>query len=368
MVVTPRIMTVLPPKEGFSPDCVGAIGLLIQSLAVPQDLIVGRALTSLPFAGLHYLEISQSWYASFFKNKSYQYGLACLIKKHRPCLIEIHNRPEIALYIARKFPKVPISLTLHNDPLSMRGLKKTVERQYIVDKIHIVAVSQWVKERFLSHQIQGNITILPNHIDLKKIPQYVPIPHRKKTILFVGRVVADKGVDIFVTLCKKILQNDPTWQVEIIGADRFSPNSPDTPFIQKLRQQLKNTSIKMMGYLPYDQVLQKISEASTVIMPSRWPEPFGMTALEAMACGTPLLVSSVGALPKIVGNGALLMDPTNMTTAFKLLQKILNDQNLQEQISLQAKEQAYQYSSEHAVQALNHFRKTICPMLQKNIS
>lgn len=364
---TSRIMTVLPPKEGFAPGCVGAIGLLVQCLAQPQDLIVGKALNNLPFSGLHYLEISKRWHSFFIKNNSYRYGVARLVQKYRPCLIEIHNRPEIALYIARKYPYIPVSLTLHNDPLSMRGLKKAKERQYIVNKIHVVVVSEWVKERFLSSQVKGSVTILPNYIDFNKLPQYIPISKRKKTILFVGRVVADKGADIFVTLCCKLLQVDPTWNIEIIGADRFSPNSPETPFIKKIHQQLQHTQIRMIGYLPYDQVLKKISEASIVIMPSRWPEPFGMTALEAMACGTPLLVSAVGALPKVVGNGALLMDPTNIEQAFQGLMQLVFDQNLREQLSFYAKEQAYQYNSEQALQALNSFRKQICPIFQGNL-
>ncbi|CAI3933020.1 glycosyltransferase family 4 protein [Commensalibacter papalotli (ex Botero et al. 2024)] len=364
---TSRIMTVLPPKEGFSPGCVGAIGLLVQCLAQPQDLIVGKALDCLPFVGLHYLEISKSWYSLFIQSNAYRCGVSRLVQKYRPCLVEIHNRPEIALYIAQKYPYIPVSLTLHNDPLSMRGLKKNIERHKIVEKLHVVAVSEWVKDRFLSGQVKGSVTILPNYIDCKKLPQYIPIPERKKNILFVGRVVADKGADIFVALCCKLLQVDPSWNIEIIGADRFKSNSPETPFIQKLRHQLRQTQIKMVGYLPYDQVLQKISEASIVIMPSRWPEPFGMTALEAMACGTPLLVSAVGALPKVVGNGALLMDPTNIEQAFQQLIRLVKNQDLREQLSLYAKEQAFRYNSEQALQALNSFRKQICPQLQGNL-
>ncbi|CAI3950379.1 glycosyltransferase family 4 protein [Commensalibacter communis] len=360
---TSRIMTVLPPKEGFSADCVGAVGLLVRRLAQPDDLIVGRALTSLPFSGLRYLEISKNWFSIFIKNKAYRYGVASVVRKYRPCLIEIHNRPEIALFIAQRFPKIPVTLTLHNDPLSMRGLKTSIERKRILRKVHVVAVSQWVKERFLSRQVVGNVTILPNNIDLQEIPEYVPIPEREKKILFVGRVVADKGADLFVQICEQFLQIDPTWTVEIIGADRFDMNSPETPFIQQLKHQIKSKQIHMTGYLPYDQVLQKMAHASVVIMPSRWSEPFGMTALEAMACGTPLLASFVGALPQIVGQGGLLIDPKKPEHAVLLLSKLLKNMQLRQELSVKAIQQASVYNKQDAFQRLVAFRKRICSAL-----
>ncbi|MDI2112156.1 glycosyltransferase family 4 protein [Commensalibacter nepenthis] len=356
-------MTVLPPKEGFSPDCVGAVGLLVRRLAQPNDLIVGRALTNLPFSGLRYLEISKNWFSIFMKNKAYRHGVAGFVKKYRPCLIEIHNRPEIALFIAQRFPRIPVTLTLHNDPLLMRGLKTSIERKKMLRKVHVVAVSQWVKDRFLSHHVTGNVTILPNMIDFQEIPAYVPITERQRTILFVGRVVADKGADLFVQICEQFLQIDPTWTVEMIGADRFDVNSPQTPFIQQLKQQIKSKQIYMTGYLPYDQVLQKMAHASAVIMPSRWSEPFGMTALEAMACGTPLLVSSVGALPQIVGQGGVFIDPKKTEQAAIMLSKLLNDIQLQQELSTKARQQAFLYNKPDALQRLVAFRKRICPAL-----
>lgn len=358
-------MTVLPPKEGFSPNCVGAVGLLVHRLAQPEDLIVGKVLNNLPFTGAHYLEVSKTWSSVFMKNKSYAYGVACLVKKYTPCLIEIHNRPDIALYIAQKFPQIPVSLTLHNNPLSMRGLKTKTERQKIIKILHIIAVSQWVKDRFLSDDIVGNVKVLSNHIDLTEVPEYVPIHQREKTILFVGRVVADKGADIFVSICQQLLKEDPTWKIEMIGADRFDPNSPQTPFIQKLCQKITYEQIKMIGYLPYNLVLQKMSQASVVIMPSRWEEPFGMTALEAMACGTPLLVSAVGALPQVVGEGALLMDPKKPEEAFSLLSLLLRNYQLQKELSEKGRKQAFLYNTEKALFKLTAYRRQICPVLEK---
>jgi glycosyltransferase involved in cell wall biosynthesis len=65
----------------------------------------------------------------------------------------------------------------------------------------------------------------------------------------------------------------------------------------------------MAGYQPHDAVLTAIAEAAIVAMPSRWPEPFGMVALEAMACGTALAYAPRGGLPDVVGQAGVAINP-----------------------------------------------------------
>ncbi|MDI2091574.1 glycosyltransferase family 4 protein [Commensalibacter oyaizuii] len=362
-----NIMTVLPPKEGFSQDCAGAIGLLVRRLAKPNDLIVGQSTASPPFKGLRYLEISLGWRRFLGKNRAYLYGIIRYIKQYQPVMVEIHNRPEIALSIAKKFPDIVVSLTLHNDPVGMRRAKIAAERQLLLQKLHVVTVSEFLKQRFLSDNVRGEVTVLSNSIDLRAVPSYIPIDHREKTILFVGRMVADKGADLFIQICQRILLIDPSWKIEMIGADRFFKNSQETSFIKQLRHQIKNDQVVMRGYLPHDEVLKRMATVKVIIIPSRWPEPFGMTALEAMACGTPLLVSSRGALPQIVGNAALIIDPEQIEDCVQQLLRLIQDKVLQEYLSQQALMQVQRYNVSDALAVLTSFRKQICPLLKAGI-
>ena len=52
-----------------------------------------------------------------------------------------------------------------------------------------------------------------------------------------------------------------------------------------------------------------MTRAAIVIVPSRWNEPFGLTALEALACGAPLIVSPRGGLPEVAGEAAVYANP-----------------------------------------------------------
>ena len=65
----------------------------------------------------------------------------------------------------------------------------------------------------------------------------------------------------------------------------------------------------MLGYRPHADVLAAMARAAIVVVPSRWQEPFGLTALEAMACGAALVCSPRGGLPEVGGDAALYADP-----------------------------------------------------------
>jgi len=149
--------------------------------------------------------------------------------------------------------------------------------------------------------------VLPNPIDLAKIPP--SRAERARKVLFVGRIVKDKGADAFVAACARALPQLPGWSAEMIGADRFGPRSPETPFLRALRPLAQRAGVAMSGYRPNAGVLAAMAQAAIVVMPSRWSEPFGLTALEALACGAALLCSPRGGLPEVYGEAAQRIDP-----------------------------------------------------------
>jgi glycosyltransferase involved in cell wall biosynthesis len=148
--------------------------------------------------------------------------------------------------------------------------------------------------------------VLPNCLDLARLPPWL---QRDELILFAGRVVADKAPDAFVAACADALPDLPGWSAEIIGADRFSFHSPDTGFVQRVRAAAEAASVRMLGYRDHPDVLAAMARAAIVVVPSRWPEPFGLVALEALASGAALICSPRGGLPEVAGDAAVYADP-----------------------------------------------------------
>ncbi len=344
------VAVVLPPREGFSAQAVGAIGLLVDRVSPPSDCIIGAPLAAPPFAGRRFLPAPPVLWPPFGPLR-YAAAVAAVLHRVRPALIEVHNRPEIARELARRFPGTSLTLILHNDPRSMRRAGTVSERAALLRRMRVACVSEWLRTRFLDGLPQGaEVRVLPNCIDLAALP---PQRERENLILFAGRVVADKGADAFVASCAQVLPQRPGWRAEIIGADRFSPSAADTPFLAALRPVAAAAGIAMHGHQPHRAVLEAMTRAAIVVVPSRWQEPFGMTALEAMVCGAALIVSPRPGLVEVVGDAALRAEPDQLAHA---LLRLTGDPALRASLSRQALERAPQFDIEPARRRLRAMR------------
>lgn len=337
-----RVMTVLSSHERFAPDECGAIGLLVRRLALRGEVVVGTPPHTVPFTDVAFKPVPQvfSWRGGRVR---YRKGVAQLVREGRPDLVEVHNRPDLALYLHRRFPSLPIVLILHNDPCGMRRARRPAERQHLARAVAVVAVSEWVRQRFLSQGVRGCVSVLPNSLDLAALPPARPARDREKLLLFVGRVVADKGADAFVAACADLLPRHPDWRAQILGADDFGEQTRETPFLRALRPQAQAAGVALAGYCRHESVLETMSRAAIVVVPSRWGEPFGMVALEAMGCGAALLVSPNGNLPELAGQAALYADPDSLPELITVLESLMADAGLRARLGQAGQQRAARF-------------------------
>lgn len=337
-----KVLTVLPPRERFAPGEAGAISLLVQRMAGRGEVVVGLPPDGPPFAGISFAPV-QRVFRPFSRINRYAGGVARLVRRMKPDLLEIHNRPDVALALRKLCPTVPVVLVLHNDPCGMRQARTPAEREKLGQVAAIVAVSEWVRSRFVSQDVKACVRVLPNSLDMATLP---PSPaQRENRLLFAGRVVADKGADAFVAACEQILPKYPDWQADMIGADRFGPDSPETPFLSGLRPKAQAAGVHLRGYQPHDVVLNAMATAAIVVVPSRWPEPFGMSALEAMGCGAAVVASHKGSLPDVVGNTGLYADPDNLAELVSVLERLITDASLRQAMGQDARQRAWLFDS-----------------------
>ena len=356
----PTVAMVLPPREGFAAGATGAIGLLLQRLASwpgrYAPVVIGMDLQEKTFFGITFRAAAPTWYPATLARR-YAGGVRRQTHRLAPSLIEVHNRPEVALFLARHHPQVPVSLFLHNDPQDMRQARTAAQRTRLLRNLaRVVAVSGFIRDRLHAGIAPADWRglVLANCLDLCCIP---PSPaERDPLLLFAGRVVADKGADSFVRACALALPRLPGWRAEMIGADRFGPDSPNTEFLRRLRPLADAAGVAMLGYKPHADVLAAMARAAVVVVPSRWNEPFGLTALEAMACGAALAYAPRGGLPEVVGAAGLPIDPDDPAAMAEALVALCNDPRRLEELGHLGRARATRFDLPAAAVALDALR------------
>jgi glycosyltransferase involved in cell wall biosynthesis len=114
-------------------------------------------------------------------------------------------------------------------------------------------------------------------------------------LLFLGRMSADKGVDTAIAIARAV---DMPLR---IAAKMREP--AELAFFEQSIAPLLGNEVEYVGEVGGRDKLDLLAGASALLNPIRWPEPFGMVMIEALACGTPVLAAAAGSAPEIVEDG-----------------------------------------------------------------
>ena len=296
-----------------------------------EALVIGPPFRGPGFPGIAFLPVAAPGWLPLTPTQRYAARLAVTLARLPPGLIEVHNKPDVALWLARAFPRRPVTLFLHNDPRTMRGARSPRARAGLLRRLaRVVTVSDFIRCCLLDGVAppERSPVVIHNALDPAELPAVLPQHQREKVILFAGRMVPDKGPDAFVAACALALPHLPGWRAAMIGADGFSPDAPESAFIHGLRPLADAAGVMMHGFQPHGAVLQAMAWAAIVVVPSRWEEPFGLTALEAMACGAALACSGRGGLAEVAGDVALPVDPDDPAAFAQALLRLAQDSGL----------------------------------------
>lgn len=355
---------ILPAREGFGPQSAGAIALLQARLARPhpslnspfETTIVGASQAG-PLFPLPYLPVTEHpWRLT--PDARYAEGVRRALNNLQPNLIEVHNKPDLAARLAQWYPPQHIALFLHNDPRSMRGAASARARAQLSGRLgRIVCVSKYLAGCWMEG-VRGmpSPAVLPNCLDLAELPPALAADQREPTILFAGRAVADKGADSFVAACAAALPALPGWRAVLIGADRFRPDSPATPFTEALRQTAEAAGVRLFGYRDHAAVMAALSRAAIAVVPSRWQEPFGLAALEAMASGAALITTRRGGLAELTEGVSVATDPDDPTAMAQAIIALARDPAARETLARAGLDRARAYDLPEARRRLDQLR------------
>ena len=126
---------------------------------------------------------------------------------------------------------------------------------------------------------------------------------------------------------------------------------PEHEIFQTIERLGLQRDVVWTGYVPEQEMPGLINGATAFVMPSLY-EGFGMPVLEAMACGVPVICSNAASLPEVVGDAAILVNPTNVREMADAMRNVLADSTLSQSLQAKGRAQAQRFSWERAAQQL----------------
>ena len=175
--------------------------------------------------------------------------------------------------------------------------------------------------------------------DLKKSIEKYQIPAR--FVFAVGRITPYKGYDLLIKAFKYVVQETPEVKlVFAIGSHEPAEMEKRNKLSQLAESLGLADSVIFHGYVEKLEVFYNAAEV--LALPSTY-EPFGMVAIEGMACGTPAVVTARGGLKGFLvdGQDSLIVDPLDTQALAAAILRLLQDKHLYEEISRKGYEKAY---------------------------
>lgn len=162
----------------------------------------------------------------------------------------------------------------------------------------------------------------------------------ERYILYVGRLQPRKNIvrlmDAFEALVAR--RPDLPHQLIVAGGKGWMYET-----IFRRAMQGGHDRIKLLDYVPGDELPALIAGAEVFALPSLY-EGFGLPVLEAMACGTPVLTSSVSSLPEVADDAAMLVNPYDTDEISRALENLVSDEALRDSLARKGLEQAGKFS------------------------
>ena len=320
-----KIASILPYKENYSNKKAGAVSLWVSDFmkhsSYKKSITVFGHTNNRSYLTKNYINIKLKTLNSKISSstKEYTNNIIKYLTKNQFDIIEIHNRPIMVEDFVKKIGS-KIILYLHNDPKTMKGSKTKNEKLFLLENVDkIVFISKWVKKQFFSNlefNDHNKTEIIYHSIDpIKKIKK------KKKHIIFVGKLNEAKGYDLFCDAVDKVLKKYDDWKAFSIGDEK------------RFQEFFTNKKQINLGLLDNKKVLKIFQESEIAVVPSRWEEPFGRTALESSSRGCATIISNKGGLTETT-NDAIILKKLDSFNIEKEIIKLIKNNNLRKKLQI----------------------------------
>jgi len=241
----------------------------------------------------------------------------CHIRRQSFDMIIIENRPGYVLQLPKTI-ETKVVCHLHNDFLNISTPKA---KNIYCRTDSFICISNYIVNCVRTIDVNDHkCTTVYNGIDTFRFAQAHPIDRQSIglddddfVVVYSGRLTADKGI-LPLLQAFHTLNEIPRLKLLIVGASSYGQDLRPTAFLKQLEETAHPFSRQVIftGYVAYDQVPHYLKAADIAVVPSVWEEPLGLTAIEAMAAGLPLVTTRSGGIPESCECVATIVERTNL--------------------------------------------------------
>jgi glycosyltransferase involved in cell wall biosynthesis len=143
-------------------------------------------------------------------------------------------------------------------------------------------------------------------------------------VLFAGHLYVQKGVYDLLFAFKKVVECLKRNNIKLLFAGKGPEASGILSFIKQMRLREK---VRLIGSHPYSEMPTIHNLADVFVLPSQpseeWQEQFGYVLVESMACGKPVVSTTSGSIPEVVGNAGILVPPNDFVSLAGALEELV---------------------------------------------
>ena len=273
-------------------------------------------------AGLGFLGMQR-----FFSSQIYSAAFAA-IDRNTDAPIFLHSAQGAIRRFKQRLPKAQVCLYAHNSlfrTFSNRELRTTMDA---ADRIICVSdfLANALADRLGSRQ--DKIKVVNTGTDIERFqPNPNPVNPEELVVLFVGRVVPEKGPDLLLKAAQKLADGKRRFKIRIVGSANFAADAPLSDYEQELRKLAEpiRAHVEFLPFVDRKRIVEIYHNANIFCAPSNWDDPCPATVPESLACGLPLVASRRGGIPEVGGDAALYFKPPDTDALATILAGLLDD-------------------------------------------
>lgn len=359
--MTPGLIHAITPGDHFSPRTGSAVPSVVDGLsrAAADPTPLARVLVATGTYPDRYASAASVEYSLVEPRRSDRYVdavlarlglprlaarrvLAAMLREQRqwePSIVLAHNLPGL-VPLVDVTRHVPV-LYAHNQLLRTYSLR---EADRVLGSVAgIVCVSEFLADQTrdrLPARLRDLVHAVPNGVDFAAFDRPRAGRGERLRVAYVGRVIPEKGVHVLLDAVGRLGRTD--LEVTVIGRPGFSADDPLTSYEEQLREQASRlpVSVRFASFVPRPKLPELLAAVDVVAVPSVWPEPFGLTALEGMAAGKAVIAADIGGLPEAVGSAGVLVPPGDADSLAQVLEALASDNALLDQLGTLARDHA----------------------------